>query len=127
MEQKDQKPRKRRKIVPLYDRVVLQPIVEEKTGAGLLIPSEVSQKQLKKAKVVLVGPGKLNADTNQFLVTQIRPGEVVFINSYLGMRIQTDRETDYVYELDGQEFVLEHNKEFIVQKEDELICRETEA
>jgi co-chaperonin GroES (HSP10) len=114
----------KRKLVPFFDRIILKPLFKDKTAGGIMVPIEVQQKQLTRAEVIIVGPGKLNADTNEFLRTQIKPGDIVYINAFLGMRIRTDREAVYVAQVGDKEYILESNMDYFVQKEDELIARE---
>lgn len=112
------------RLHPLYDRIILKPLFVEKSSGGLLISQEVQQKMLTRAQIVVVGPGKLYAETNEFIQTQVKIGEIVYINAFLGMRIKPDRNFEYITEINGREVVLDSSVEYHVQKEDELIARE---
>lgn len=93
-------------LEPLYDRVALEFITEEKSEGGLIIPKAAQEKDAFKAKVVAIGKGKWNVDTKEYVATLLKEGDEVFINPYLGMRIKIARD-----------------KIFIIQKEEEVLCR----
>ena len=47
------------KLVPLFDRVVLKPLVaEETTKSGIVLPGQAKEKP-QQAEVIAVGPGGL--------------------------------------------------------------------
>ena len=74
-------------IKPLYDRVLLKPIVEpEKTKGGIFIPDSAKKKP-QQAEVVAVGPG-----TDKKKVT-VKIGDVVLYEKYGGTEIDFDNES----------------------------------
>lgn len=91
---------------PFYDRVAMEFINEEKTEAGLFIPKNVQEKEAMKCRVVAVGKGKFDAATNQHVPTQVKEGDVVYVNPYLGVRVKINR-----------------NTQILVQKEEEVLGR----
>ena len=90
---------------PLYDNVILEPIRETRRGE-IEIPIAAQQQTLTKALVIAVGDGKYDVENQRFLKMTLKPGDVVFINSYLGMKLKIDARTEY-----------------IVQKEEEIRVR----
>lgn len=94
------------KFQPIYDNVVLLPIVEKARG-GIEIPKMAQEKILIRAKVLAVGPGKYDVQNLRFVPTVFKPGDIVYINSYIGMKLKADIRT-----------------ELVIQKEDEIRIRE---
>jgi co-chaperonin GroES (HSP10) len=90
---------------PLYDNVVLEPIKEADRG-GIAIPLSAQQQALTQARVLAVGDGKFDVEGKRYVPMTLKPGDVVYINSYLGMKIKLDPRT-----------------ELIVQKEEEIRVR----
>lgn len=89
---------------PLYDRVLMEFIPEEKTEGGLHIPKSTQEKEASKVRVVAVGPGKYDIETGQRVPMNLKPGDVVFVNAYLGMRVKVAR-----------------GVQMLVQREDEIL------
>ena len=94
---------------PLYDNVLLEPIKETSRG-GIELPVSAQQQVLTKARVLAVGDGKFDLDAHKSVPMTLKVGDVVFINSYLGMKLKVDSRTEY-----------------IVQKEEEIRIRLSEA
>lgn len=64
------------KIVPLSDRVLIQPIVvESKTSGGILLSGETSNNYLH-GTVLAVGPGKQKA-SGDYLPVNVLVGDIV--------------------------------------------------
>lgn len=95
------------KIAPLYDNVIMEQIVETKTKSGLEIPKSAQEKVLVRAKVLAVGPGKLDVNTGKSVAMSLKAGDTVYINSYFGMKVRVDARTEY-----------------IIQKEEEIRAKE---
>ena len=68
------------KIQPLFDRILLKPIVEQKTSQ-LIAPSEDEGNKMQ-----VIGLGTLN----NFIVKQ---GDIVLINDYSGSKFTINNET----------------------------------
>ncbi len=70
-------------IRPLGDRVLLELLpAEETTKSGILIP-EAAKDQSQQAKVVAVGPGKLD-DAGKRLPVDVKEHDTVLIPKYGG-------------------------------------------
>jgi len=93
------------KLNPLYDNVVLEPIKETSRG-GIEIPLTAQQQSLTKAKVLAVGNGKFDVENRRSVPMTLKPGDTVYINTYLGMKLKLDPKT-----------------ELIVQKEEDIRVR----
>lgn len=96
---------------PLYDRVLMEFITEEKTAGGILIAQNAQEKMADRVRVVAVGPGKYDVDTKERVPMNIKKGDIVFVNPYLGMRVKVAAGT----------------RPLLVQKEDEILGVASEA
>ena len=84
-----------KKVKPLADRVVVQPLDEdEQMRGGLYIPDTAKEKP-SQGKVVAVGPGKISDDGTR-LDMDVSVGDKVLYGKYSG--------TDVT--LDGQEYLI---------------------
>ena len=85
------------KIVPLGDRVVLEPVEKEKGGkreSGLYLPETVSKERPEQGKVVAVGPGKLD-DNGKRIPMGVKKGDIVLFTKYGPNEIKVD-EKEYL-------------------------------
>ena len=76
------------KVIPLFDKVVVQSIeTEEKTKSGFILPSASQEKQ-QMAKIIAVGPGGI-IDGKE-IVMQVKVGDVVLYSKYSGSEFKVD-------------------------------------
>ena len=76
------------KIIPLFDKVVVeQAEAQETTKSGFILPSASQEKQ-QLAKVIAVGPGGL-IDGKE-VVMQIKVGDTVLYSKYAGSDFKID-------------------------------------
>eukprot|EP00090_Calanus_glacialis_P046221 TRINITY_DN895_c1_g1_i1.p1 TRINITY_DN895_c1_g1~~TRINITY_DN895_c1_g1_i1.p1 ORF type:complete len:104 (-),score=39.50 TRINITY_DN895_c1_g1_i1:256-567(-) len=95
-----------KKILPLFDRVLIQrSAAETKTKGGLLIP-EKAQAKVKEGVVVAVGPGA-RAESGSFIPMSVSVGDKVILPDFGGGKLEVEgeefqifRETDIVAKLD---------------------------
>ncbi len=82
-------------IRPLHDRVLVQRLEEEEeqVRGGIIIPDTAKEKP-QEAKVVAVGPGKLQEDGKRQPM-DVSAGDRVLIGKYSGSELKLD-EDDYV-------------------------------
>ncbi len=82
-------------IRPLHDRVLVQRLEEEEeqVRGGIIIPDTAKEKP-QEAKVVAVGPGKLQEDGKRQPM-DVSAGDRVLIGKYSGSELKID-EDDYV-------------------------------
>ena len=86
---------------PLSDFVILQYEGKKKTKGGVVL-SDVSSNKPAKAKVLEVGPGRLDRHGN-LIKTIIKKGDVVVINPYLPIEIEVD-DKKYLVMREGEIF-----------------------
>src|SRR3546814_1496856 len=76
-------------IQPLYDRVVIKRMEEEKLSAGgIVIPDSAAEKPLK-GEVVAVGEGKA-LDNGNVRAPKVKKGDKVLFGKYAGTEIKLD-------------------------------------
>ena len=80
------------KLVPLFDRVVLKPLVaEETTKSGIVLPGQAKEKP-QQAEVIAVGPGGL-VDGKE-VTMQVKVGDKVIFSKYSGTEVEDENEND---------------------------------
>ena len=76
-------------IKPLYDRVVIKRMEEEKRSAGgIVIPDSATEKPIK-GEVIAVGAGKV-LDNGQVRAPQVKVGDKVLFGKYSGTEVKLD-------------------------------------
>lgn len=73
-------------IKPLEDRVVIKIEAEQTTASGLVIP-ETAKEKPQEARVVAVGPGRVDEKGNRIPV-DIKEGDVVVFSRYGGTEVK---------------------------------------
>ena len=92
------------KLVPLGDRLVIKPLVqEEMLESGLVIPDTAKEKP-QQGEVLAAGPGRLD-DNGKRIAMEVKVGDIVLYAKYSGQEIKIDRE------------------EFIVLAEKDVLCK----
>ncbi|WP_333651184.1 co-chaperone GroES [Lacrimispora sp.] len=80
------------KLVPLFDKVVLKPLVaEETTKSGIVLPGQAKEKP-QQAEVIAVGPGGL-VDGKEVSM-QVKVGDKVIFSKYSGTEIETGEDDE---------------------------------
>ena len=69
------------KIVPMGDNIVVEPVAEEVSSSGIIIPDTASKEKPMKGKVVAVGPGKMKDDGSR-MDMEVSEGDVVLFSKY---------------------------------------------
>ena len=79
---------------PLHDRILVQRIEEgEQKIGGIIIPDTAKEKP-QEAKVVAVGPGKLDDDGKR-MPMDVKEGDRVLIGKYSGSEVNVE-DAEYV-------------------------------
>jgi chaperonin GroES len=92
------------KLVPLADKLVLRPIVQEEVlSSGIVIPDTAKEKP-NQGEIIAVGPGRRDDD-----------GKLIPMDIVVGDRVLYAKYT-------GQEIKIE-NEEYIVLSERDLLCK----
>ena len=91
------------KIRPLGDRVLIEPIREEKKKGGIILPETVDKERPERGKVVAVGPGKLD-DSGKIIPMNVRKGDKVLFTKYGPNEIKID------------------DKEYLIAREEDILA-----
>ena len=92
------------KLVPLSDKIVLKPIVQEEVlSSGIVIPDTAKEKP-NQGEVIAVGPGRRTDDGN-IVPMDVAVGDRVLYAKYTGQEIKVE------------------NEEYIVLAERDLLCK----
>jgi len=76
------------KIVPLFDRVVVEAVdVEEKTKSGIVLLAK-DQEKPQMARIIAAGPG--GVVDGKDVVMQVKSGDVVLYSRYAGSEFKID-------------------------------------
>ena len=77
------------KLIPMEDRVVVQPKeAEEKTAGGIVLPDSAKEKPLM-GTVIAVGPGKMLDSGNRGAMS-VKKKDVVLYGKYSGSEVEID-------------------------------------
>ena len=76
-----------KKLIPLHDRVVIEPIEESKvTPGGIHIPDVAKEKSMK-GKVLFVGPG-LTTKEGKIIPPSVKTGDTVLFTKWSGTEVK---------------------------------------
>jgi len=97
------------KIRPLYDRVIVKRIEQQRTTAsGIVIPDTAAEKP-EQGEVIAVGSGKLLHDGTQHPL-QLKVGDHVLFGKYAGQTVKVDGDELLVMREEDVMGVLEHEQ-----------------
>jgi chaperonin GroES len=98
------------KIRPLYDRVIVKRIGQQRTTAsGIVIPDSTAEKP-EQGEVIAVGSGKLLQDGTQRPL-QLKVGDQVLFGKYAGRTVKVDGDELLVMREEDVMGVFEHEQE----------------
>jgi len=79
------------KLVPLHDRIVIRPVVQEEVlASGIVIPDTAKEKP-QQGEVIAVGPGRLD-DNGKRVAMDVQIGDRVLYAKYTGQEVKIDQE-----------------------------------
>ncbi len=91
------------KIKPLGDRVLIEPLREEKRKGGIILPDTVEKERPEKGKIVAVGPGKFD-DNGKKIPMNVKKGDKVLFTKYGPNEIKVD------------------DKEYLIAREEDILA-----
>jgi chaperonin GroES len=92
------------KLIPLADKLVLRPIVQEEVlSSGLVVPDTAREKP-NQGEIIAVGPGRRD-DNGAIIPMDVAVGDRVLYAKYTGQEIKVE------------------NEEYIVLKENDILCK----
>ncbi|PIQ92554.1 MAG: co-chaperone GroES [Parcubacteria group bacterium CG11_big_fil_rev_8_21_14_0_20_39_14] len=90
------------RIKPLSDHILLE-TVEEKTDSGIILPESAEKEKPEQAKVVAVGPGKLD-ENGKRVPMEVKKGDRVLFKKY------------------GPDEIKVGDKEYLIAKEEDVLA-----
>ncbi len=91
------------KLRPLYDRVVVRRMEEERTSpGGIVIPDNATEKPMR-GEIISLGTGKL-MDNGEVRPPAIKAGDIVLFGKYSGTEVKID------------------DQELVVMREDDIMA-----
>jgi len=92
------------KLKPLGDRVILEPINEEKKSkGGIILPETVSKERPEQGRVVAVGPGKFDEDGEKRIPLAVKKGDIVLFTKYGPNEVK----------IDGKEYLIAREEDIL--------------
>jgi chaperonin GroES len=92
------------KLIPLSDKLVLRPIVQEEVlSSGIVIPDTAKEKP-NQGEIIAVGPGRKD-ENGKLIPVDVAVGDRVLYAKYTGQEIKVE------------------NEEYIVLKETDILCK----
>ncbi|KAL6605062.1 10 kDa heat shock protein, mitochondrial [Neocallimastix sp. 'constans'] len=86
-----------KKVIPLFDRVLVQRVKPEaKTTGGIYIPQK-SQETLNEGVVIATGPGATDRQTGKLIPMAVKPGDRVLLPNYGGNTVNINKEEFILY------------------------------
>ncbi len=89
------------KIKPLGDRVVIQPLKEEKKKGGIILPDTVDKEKQEQGKIVAVGSGRI--EDGKRIPLEVKKGDVVLFTKYGPSEVKVD----------GKEYLIAEEKDIL--------------
>ena len=81
--------RTKTKVLPLEDRLLVEPIEAEETTAGGIVLPDSAREKPQRGRVKAVGPGKL-LDSGERGQMSVKRGDEVFYGKYSGTEVEID-------------------------------------
>jgi chaperonin GroES len=78
-----------KKLKPLGDRLVVEPIEQEETTASGLVLPETAKEKPQQGTVIAIGPGRRDDDGNR-IEMDVAVGDTVLYAKYAGTEIKLD-------------------------------------
>jgi len=91
------------KIKPLGDRVLIEPLKEEKKKGGIILPDTVDKERPEKGLVVAVGPGKKD-ENGKLMPMNVKKGDKVLFTKY------------------GPNEIKVEEKEYLIAREEDILA-----
>lgn len=93
------------KLIPLFDRVVVQHIeAHETTASGIILPGSAQEKP-QMATVISVGAGGVIDGKEVKMI--VRPGDIVLYSKYAGSE----------FKIDGEEYIVIRQSDILAKVE----------
>jgi len=79
------------KLIPLGDRLVIKPVVQEEVlASGIVIPDTAKEKP-QQGQVIAAGPGRLD-ENGKRIPMEVKVGDRVLYAKYTGQEVKIERD-----------------------------------
>jgi chaperonin GroES len=95
--------RKRMKIRPLYDRILVKRLESTETKKGGIIIPDSAKEKPQEGKVIAVGNGKVT-DEGKKISLDVKTGDRILFGKYSGSEVTLD------------------NEEYLILREEDVLC-----
>jgi len=83
------------RIRPLYDRIIVKRVEEEKKSAGGIVIPDTAAEKPSQGEVIAAGPGKTD-DSGKVLAMGVKVGDRILFGKYSGQEFKMDG-ADYLH------------------------------
>ncbi len=90
-------------IKPTSDRILIEPLKEEKKKGSIILPDTVEKEKSEKGKVIAVGTGKMSPEGKR-IPMEIKKGDVVIFTKYGPRTVKVD------------------DKEYLIAREEDILA-----
>ena len=90
-------------IKPLSNNILIEPIEEEKTKSGILLPETAEKEKSEQGRVIATGPGR-KTGAGKVIPLEVKPGDKVLFTKY------------------GPNEIKIENKEYLIAKEEDILA-----
>lgn len=101
-------------LIPLNDRVLIEPLEEQETMYGSIIVPDLGKERPELGTVVSVGAGRLSEFSGQWVPVNCKVGDIVLVPKIGTIRI----------ELKGKEYYVAQDKEILAIYKPEINTEE---
>ncbi|MBI2669923.1 MAG: co-chaperone GroES [Candidatus Yanofskybacteria bacterium] len=91
------------RIKPLADRVLIEPLYEEKKKGGIILPETIDKERPEKGRVIAVGSGRID-ENGKKVSLNVKKGDKVLFTKYGPDEIKID------------------GKEYLIAKEENILA-----
>lgn len=102
------------KLIPLGDRVLIEPLEEQEMMYGSIIVPDLGKERPELGKVIAVGTGRVSEFSGTYIDVRLKVGDLVLVPKIGTIRV----------ELKGKEYFIAQDKEvlavYIEEKQEEV-------
>jgi len=91
--------KKKMKLRPLGDRVLVKPLEEKEIKRGGIIIPDTAKEKPQEGEVIAVGPGKLS-ENGKRIEMEVKKGDRILFGKYSGSEVKIDGEDHLIMHAD---------------------------
>jgi chaperonin GroES len=98
------------KIKPLGDRVLIEPLREERKKGGIILPDTIEKERPEKGKIIAVGAGRVD-DSGKKIPMNVKKGDIILFTKYGPNEIKVPASRSG-----------EDEKEYLIAREEDILA-----